>query len=86
MGLGDFCKCSRVPKIRGVNGSLLAMAKMATATAVSCLYRQTVSFVCSTNDGSRVASLATLFGQAVEEWREVEDGDQLGRASKTSSL
>ena len=69
MGHGGLLQIRRVKKettseIRGVKRRLRWWRD---GTTVSCLYRQTVAFVYSTNDGSRVASPVTVFEHAVEE-------------------
>ena len=51
---------------------------------VSCLYRQTDAFVYSTNDGSRVASLVTLFEHTVEE--RGDDADHCMTNLQTSKI
>ena len=84
--MGDFCKYARVKKettseIRGVKRRLRWRRD---GTTVSCLYRQTVAFVYSTNDGSRVASPVTVFDHAVEEWE--EDADHCVTGLQTSKI
>ena len=87
-GMGDFCiyTSARVKKettseIRGVKRRLRWRRD---GTTVSCLYRQTEAFVYSTNDGSRVASLVTLFEHAVEE--RGDDADHCMTGLQTSKI